>query len=240
VIGVLAVAWGALVALPFAHRARRMAVSARAAEFRRVPTDVAARRLPRRGRHLVRRTARCHLLVLGLVRRARESRPLASVERVAGATARMRRARRRDDDIARELAVVVDLIGVGAAAGCTPYLAVEIGARWAPPLLRRALDDVVRACALGQSFDDALRELGVRMPSARALTDTLRTSARLGAPVAPALGRLAADVRADLRRRAEARARTVPVRLCFPLVGCILPAFALLTVVPVVLDGLHR
>jgi Flp pilus assembly protein TadB len=240
VIGVLAVSWGALVALPFAHRARRMAVSARAAEFRRVPTDVAARRLPRRGRRLVRRTARCHLLVLDLVRRARESRALASVERVVGATARVRRARRRDDDIARELAVVVDLVGVGVAAGCTPYLAVEIGARWAPPLLRRALDDVVRACALGQSFDDALRELGVRMPSARALTDTLRTSARLGAPVAPALGRLAADVRADLRRRAEARARTVPVRLCFPLVGCILPAFALLTVVPVVLDGLHR
>ena len=77
------------------------------------------------------------------------------------------------------------------------------------------------------------------MPPVRPLTDTLRTSARLGTPVAPALTRLAADVRADLRRRAEARARTVPVRLCFPLVGCILPAFALLTVVPVVLDGLH-
>ncbi len=78
------------------------------------------------------------------------------------------------------------------------------------------------------------------MAPVRPLTDTLRTSAQLGAPVAPALGRLANDVRADLRRRAEARARTVPVRLCFPLVACILPAFALLTVVPVVLDGLHR
>jgi hypothetical protein len=45
-------------------------------------------------------------------------------------------------------------------------------------------------------------------------------------------------VRADVRRRAEARARTVPVRLCFPLVACILPAFALLTVAPAVLAGL--
>jgi Flp pilus assembly protein TadB len=152
----------------------------------------------------------------------------------------MRRHRRHDDAVARELAVVVDLVGVGVAAGCTPYLAVALGARWAPPLLRRALDDTVRACALGQAFDDALRELGIRKVPTRPLTDTLRTSAALGAPVAPALGRLAADVRADLRRRAEARARTVPVRLCFPLVGCILPAFALLTVVPVVFDGLHR
>jgi hypothetical protein len=236
VIGVLAIAWGALLALPFAHRARRIVVSARAVELRRNPGEVVAPRRAERVRHSVRR----RLLIRSRAGRAREWRPLASVVRVAGATARVRRARRRDDDIARELAVVVDLVGVGVAAGCTPYTAVEIGARWAPPLLRRALDDVVRACALGQTFDDALRELGVRMPPARALADTLRTSARLGAPVAPALARLAADVRADLRRRAEARARTVPVRLCFPLVGCILPAFALLTVVPVVLDGLHR
>jgi Flp pilus assembly protein TadB len=240
VIGALAIAWAASVALPFADRARRTAVSARAIELRRNPADSAVLRPTRRGRRVVRRTVRWRLLVRALARRAHACRPLASVVRVAAAIARVRRARGRDDDIARELAAVVDLVGVGVAAGCTPYLAVEIGARWAPPLLRRGLDDVVRACALGQSFDDALRELGVRMPPARALTDTLRTSARLGAPVAPALGRLAADVRADLRRRAEARARTVPVRLCFPLVGCILPAFALLTVVPVVLDGLHR
>ena len=34
-------------------------------------------------------------------------------------------------------------------------------------------------------------------------------------------------------------ARTVPVRLCFPLVFCVLPAFALLTVVPAVFSGFH-
>ena len=33
-IGALAIAWGTLVALPLAHRARRMAVSARTVEFR--------------------------------------------------------------------------------------------------------------------------------------------------------------------------------------------------------------
>ena len=107
-------------------------------------------------------------------------------------------------------------------------------------MLGAALGEVVHACALGQSFDDALREMGVRTPPIRVLTDRVANEPRLGAPVAPASSRLAVDVRADLRRRAEARARTVPVRLCFPLVGCILPAFALLTVVPVVIDGLHR
>jgi tight adherence protein C len=153
---------------------------------------------------------------------------------------RRRRAMRRNaDELARALAIAVDLIGVGVAAGGTPYVAIELGAPWTPRVVGRELEGVLRACALGQSFDDALRELGIRVPALRPLTDALRTSALLGAPVAPALARLAVDVRTDLRRRAEARARSVPVWLCFPLVLCILPAFALLTVVPVVVDGLR-
>ena len=94
-------------------------------------------------------------------------------------------------------------------------------------------------CARGRSFDDGLRDLARTVPLLAPLTDVLRTSAKLGAPAAPALGRLADEVRADARRRAESRARTVPVRLCFPLVMCVLPTFALLTVAPVVFGGMH-
>jgi Flp pilus assembly protein TadB len=177
---------------------------------------------------------------LDLARRITAFPPVRAVGRVLEAPGRSRRRRRLDDEMARQVAIAVDLVGVGVGAGHTPYLAVELGARWSPALVGRDLDAVVRACAMGQSFDDALRELGRRTPSARGLADTLRTSARLGSPAAPALTRLAAELRADLRRRAEARARTVPVRLCFPLVGCILPAFALLTVVPAVVAGVTR
>ena len=92
--------------------------------------------------------------------------------------------------------------------------------------------------AIGASFDDALVAAGAGTPNVRRLTETLRTSTRLGSPASASLARLAQEVRADVRRRAEARARTVPVRLLFPLVFCVLPAFALLTVVPVLLDGI--
>jgi len=144
-----------------------------------------------------------------------------------------------DAAIGRELPVIVDLVGVALAAGCTPYLAIEHAARYGPARSAQSLRDVRRACTLGQSLDDALRDLGTATTALRPLAGTLRTSARLGSPAAPALTRLAAEVRADYRRRAEARARTVPVRLCFPLVACVLPAFALLTVAPVVLGGMH-
>jgi tight adherence protein C len=150
-----------------------------------------------------------------------------------------RRERRREAVIRRELPVVVDLVGVAVSAGCTPFHAVEQAARYGPAHTAASLGGAMQACARGRSLDDALRSLGSAVATLRPLTDALRTSARLGTPAAPALSRLGAEVRADVRRRAEARARTVPVRLCFPLVICVLPAFALLTVVPVVLTGLH-
>ena len=141
--------------------------------------------------------------------------------------------------IRRELPVVIDLVGVAVSAGCTPFHAVEQAARYGPVHTAASLRDVMQACARGRSLDDALATLGSSVATLRPLADALRTSARLGTPAAPALGRLATEVRPPIRRRAEARARTVPVRLCFPLVVCVLPAFALLTVVPVVLTGLH-
>jgi tight adherence protein C len=200
---------GVVAALPFARWARRETVVARTRPLRAL----------RRGRNL-------RLTAVGV--------PVARV--VSGL--RAGRAHRRSRvELQRELPVAVDLVGVAVAAGCTPFLAVEHAARYAPDRVARSLRAVPRACALGQSFDAALRDLASAEPELQSLADALRTSARLGSPAAPALARLASEVRADLRRRAEARARTVPVRLCFPLVACILPAFALLTVAPAVLGG---
>jgi len=72
------------------------------------------------------------------------------------------------------------------------------------------------------------------------VAEVLALSERSGAPTAELLERLADEARADLRRRAEAHARRVPVRLLFPLVFLVLPAFGLLTVVPALLAGLRQ
>jgi tight adherence protein C len=58
---------------------------------------------------------------------------------------------------------------------------------------------------------------------------------RLGSSLADEMSRLAADVRESRRARATERARAAPVKMLFPLVFLILPAFLLLTVVPVLL-----
>jgi Flp pilus assembly protein TadB len=220
VIALLALACGGIAALPFVHLARREVVLSKVRPY--TPERAPRRSLTNRFR-----------------RGLRASPLLASFARVARVPGVRRGERRRADRLQRELPVVVDLIGVAVAAGCTPFHAVEHATRFGPDATATALGAVIRGCARGRSFDDAMRDLGAAAPTFAPLADALRTSARLGTPAAPALARLATEVRADVPRRAEARARTVPVRLCFPLVLCVLPAFALLTVVPAVLSGFH-
>ena len=213
---ILGLAWSALVASPVARAARRVTVVQRSDSLRRsVPA-------PRR-----------RSISAGLTR-ALQAWPVTRVVR-AGV---LRRAARRDQDaIARELPVTIDLLAVATAAGCTPYLAVETAARWAPPLLGAHLDAVRQACELGLGFGPSLERLAAAVPSLHPFCDAVMSSEQFGAPVADALARLAGEARASLRRRAESRARVVPVHLLFPLIFLVLPAFGLLTVVPALLAG---
>jgi tight adherence protein C len=223
----LGAAWGAIFAVPLVRKGRRVAATVRLAAL--VPDGVAAATDQVGRRH-------ASAWVSSGVAAVRTG----PVGRVFGALARRGRARVGDRRFARELPVVIDLLGVAVGSGCTPYLAVEVAARWAPPLAAAPLASVLRACQLGVSFDTALADVARASPLLRPLGDALLASERLGAPVAPVLARLAAEERTALRRRAEAHARRVPVRLLFPLVFLVLPAFVLLTVVPGLAAGLGR
>ena len=162
--------------------------------------------------------------------------------RASGAVVRAPRrgARGAGAELARELPVALDLLGVAVGAGCTPYLAVEVAARWSPEPLAAAFDQIIRSCTLGLDFESALDATARATPRLRPLADALLTTERLGVPVGPVLARLADEDRTALRRAAEAHARRIPVRLLFPLVFLVLPAFVLLTVVPGLAAGLGR
>jgi tight adherence protein C len=226
----LALSWAALGATPLVRRARRVRTTARAACLRRARVHTRTlRRLPTRLASLP-----------GVARLARSRLAVGPVTRVVAGLAAHRRAARTDRAITSEIPVTLDLLGVAVGAGCTPFLAVDTAAQWAPPAMAAELAAVVRACDLGASFGRALHDAVTRRPLLAPLADALSTAERTGAPVGPALARLAAEERAALRRRAEAHARRVPVRLLFPLVFLVLPAFVLLTVVPGLAAGLAR
>jgi len=137
------------------------------------------------------------------------------------------------------VALTADLLAVAVAAGLTPYLALELAARFAPgPVGGRLRACMAAADVSGRPLADLLDSEAGSTPPLGPLLGLLAASERSGAPIGAALGRLAASTRAQARRRAMARARTVPVRLLFPLVFLVLPAFLLLTVAPVVLANL--
>lgn len=153
-----------------------------------------------------------------------------------GVAARRRaRRRRRIGDDAPE---VIELVRLGVGSGLNVRLALEAVTRHhAGPIaveVRRVVDRAER----GERLADALESSALDHPSLRPLVDALVATERDGAPLVDALDRVAADARTAARRRAEEAARRVPVKLLFPLVFCTLPAFILLTVVPVLLRSL--
>lgn len=151
-----------------------------------------------------------------------------------------RRERRRAAEVDRELPTALDLLVVAVGAGAPPQSAVELAARWAPGPVAAPLQQVLVTTGLGGSFVDALTTLRVDQPKLAPVAEVLAASARLGAPAAASLTRLADEARAASRRRAEARARVLPVKLLFPLVFLVLPAFGVLTVVPALLSAMQR
>jgi len=220
----LAVVWGGLVFLVGMRVAARAGAAERVRALR-VGEPGAARRWAR------------HRLPLGSGRVAVDRWGLLG--RVGAGWLDRRTRRRRDDRLARELPAAIDLLAVAVSAGATPFDAVVTASVWCPPTVGEALRNLLATCRLGAPFEAALADAARRDPRLGPITRVLGTGARLGAAIADALERLAAESRRELRRRAETRARTVPVRLLFPLVFLVLPAFGLLTVVPAVVAGFH-
>ncbi len=167
--------------------------------------------------------------------------PLGSAAVVGVHRFRVRQARRRDQDrVADELPDVVDLFVLAAGAGMNVALSVEAVSRFADGAVGAALVEVDRVRLQGGRLADALERLpDVLGEAVRSLAVALAGAERYGTPLVPALESLAAEVRLARRRRAEDVARQAPVKLIFPLVLCALPAFALLTVVPLLLATLR-
>ena len=160
------------------------------------------------------------------------------VLRVIAVPARRRADRAVQAVVEADVPLLLDLVAVAVGAGASPVLALARVAPWAPGSLRPACERIVAAPTHGQGFAEACAAVSGEWPALAPLLGALATASRDGGVLAPTLARLAVTARDDARRRAEVRARAVPVRLLFPLVLTVLPAFVLLTVVPVVLGVL--
>jgi tight adherence protein C len=152
---------------------------------------------------------------------------------IAGA----RTARRRRRAATAELPLFLDLLAVATSAGLAPQLAVRRALEPTTGPLAAELGRAIRATDLGGRWRDELEAATDRLEVAdlRRTVALLRRSQTFGSSLGEEMQRLATDVRETRRSRAAERARAAPVKMLFPLVFLILPAFLLLTVVPVLL-----
>jgi tight adherence protein C len=149
---------------------------------------------------------------------------------------RQRRAR-----VDAELPQLLDLLAGASSAGLAAPAAFRraLGAVSGP--LVDELGSVVRAVDLGARWREELRRAADRisLPDLRRAVSALTRTETLGSSLSEAMSDLARDVRASRRANASERARTAPVKMLFPLVFLVLPAFLLLTVVPVLLSTIR-
>jgi tight adherence protein C len=146
-------------------------------------------------------------------------------------------ATRRQERVGAHVPDLVELLVATTDAGLTPPVALRRSAEVLGGPLREELALVVDEIDLGVAWREALARLVERtgVPSLRRLVTALGRSQRLGTSVRAALRTVADDLLAERRVRAEEVARRAPVKMLFPLVFLILPAFLLLTVGPVLL-----
>lgn len=141
--------------------------------------------------------------------------------------------RRRRERLERALPHAVDLIAASLAVGSSPTTAIQLVAEAVDPPMRDELAAVTSRLALGVDPVRVWSEVG-RHPQLGPLGRRLVRAIDTGSSVSEAMHRLAEDLRRDTRADAEARARAVGVKAAAPLGLCLLPAFILVGVVPLV------
>lgn len=175
------------------------------------------------------------VLVLGPVAGLVLVGALAVVRSTLERRVQARRLAERD----RAVPDLIDLFAIAASAGHPVHRCVEVVTPRSPLVLRASLLRTLDRLDVGVPLRRSLTELGEDLgPLGATLTEALSASLVTGAPLGVTLADVAAAARDQRRREAEIQARRLPVQLLLPLVGCILPAFALLAVVPLLAGSL--
>jgi len=129
--------------------------------------------------------------------------------------------------------LVADLLAASLAAGATLDRSLPVIARAMGEPAQAELEQVAAHVRLGEPADLAWSRLA-RSPGLGAIAVTVARSSRSGAPLAAMLAATAEDLRAEAAAASLAEVRAASVRAVLPLGLCLLPAFVLLGILPVV------
>lgn len=137
----------------------------------------------------------------------------------------------RPPETSLSVATAIDLLALALTSGSPLTNALSAVADQSTPVVASQLRQVTAALQWG--VDEAKAWQG--LPAVwRPAADALALAARVGMPAAGQLREAAATIRRDERQALKERTARLGVLIVLPLGGCFLPAFAALTVLPVV------
>ena len=145
-------------------------------------------------------------------------------------------ARRTREAARRELPHLVDLLAGALESGLSVGGALEVVTAGLPGAAADRLAPAVARLRLGVPPTDVWVELTAD-PALAPLGRALARAQETGSSVAGAARRLADDLTESAHLEVEERARAVGVRAAVPLGVCLLPAFLVLAVVPLVVGA---
>ncbi len=149
------------------------------------------------------------------------------------------RARFHQELIADALPDGIDILMLLIHSGCTPVRAFEQMRALSSPLLWPAIDELLHRLQRGHSLSTAMEVLSPSLgPQMMLVVDALHSADHYGTALGPSLDRISDHLVRARQQRLEIAARTLSVRITFPLVLCILPAFALGALGPVVIGAI--
>lgn len=141
--------------------------------------------------------------------------------------------RRRREAVRRDVPHVVELFAATLRAGSAPGDGIALVCAALPGPAADRLDGIAARLSLGLDPAQVWRSLADDAELGR-LGRTLARSQVTGAPVVASVERLADDLSRASRAATEERARAVGVKAALPLGLCLLPAFVLIGIVPLV------
>jgi Flp pilus assembly protein TadB len=143
------------------------------------------------------------------------------------------RVRRERLELIHSAPLVAELLSAALTAGVPLEHAVPVVARAIGGAAGERLMGVHRRVELGEPVARAWGVLS-RTPGLGAVARAVARSSRTGAPLAAVLAQSAEDLRHQASAAALAEVRATAVRAVLPLGLCLLPAFALLGIAPIV------
>jgi tight adherence protein C len=148
---------------------------------------------------------------------------------------------KRQQKIQQDLPDAMDMLTICVESGLGFDAAMARVARNSKGPVAAEFSRALQEIQIGKSRSQALRSLADRTTVAelRSFTSAVVQAGELGIPVADVLREQAAEMRLRRRQRAEEKAQQVPVKILFPLIGCLFPALFIIVIGPGAISIMH-